>query len=536
LRNILAMKKLLFKRLLVYIIAFFIILTGELAYSKAGKVNYITILYTNDTHGHLEPYIYKDGKNLVGGFARRAALIKTIESVNKNVLTLDAGDFAQGTIFFNFYNGIPDVNFMHEAGYDVGTLGNHEFDKGLSIVKQIIKEAKFPFVCANIKFTSDKDFQAMLKPYIIKDYDGFKVAVIGLITPELKILVNKLENVEILDPIEVTRNIVEKINSKADLIVVLSHEGLSEDIKLAQSVPELDVIVGGHSHTLLKQPEIYNEKSDKTLVVQNGEYGVYLGRLDIKIKDKKIQNYYYNLIPIDETVKEDITIKDKIANMAKNLEQYENQIIGEINFTIGEEEDKIRTSLLKTGGLVTESIRHKFPEVDVTLQNSGGIRLQKHIGPGQVSRADIINLFPFNNTIVTVELKGSDLKSVLETSSSKYPYENGGFLQSIGLEYTINLANPPQKLSDDGLSIIQEGQRVSDIKINGKPLEYDKYYKLAINDYMFNGGNGYVQFKNAININHTGAIVQELIVNFIKEKSPVSVEVRDKINFINISF
>jgi len=522
--------------LIILFLPLIIVLVGVtaiyLGINIAKKPDYITILHTNDIHGRLEPFVYRKQQQLTGGLARRASLIKYIESSNENVLTVDAGDFAQGTLFFNIFSGTPDVNLMSLAGYDVATLGNHEFDKGLQVTKNIVKQAKFPFVCANIRFTEDEELQSLVKPYIIRKQHGLKVAVIGLITENLKILANNLKNVEIFDPIETTRNIVKKINSDVDLIIVLSHEGILADIKLAKSVPEIDVIIGGHSHTLLKQPKIFNIEGDKTLVLQGGEFGVHLGRLDIKVKNKEVQSYYYDLITVDNEIKKDSYIENEIKILSKKIKKYKNQEVGEIAFTIGGKEDRIRSSLLRAGSLITEAIKYRFPTVDVVLQNSGGIRLYKHIPPGKMTLADVLDLYPFENKIVTLELKGSDLKSVLETSSRRFPEENGGFLQSSGLEYTLNSANPPQFLSSDGLEIKKEGQRVTDIKVNGVSLNPDKYYKIAINDYMFNGGNGFSQFKKANNVVKTGISIQDSIVKYIKENSPVSVKIKDKINFV----
>jgi len=527
------MKKLNYRGNILIIIIIVLLGVGGYSYyeeNSASRTKYITILHTNDVHGRIEPFKYEDKKGLIGGMARRAALIKALEGSNENVVTVDAGDFAQGSLFFNIFSGIPDVKLMHAAGYDIATLGNHEFDKGLKVTKEIVKQSEFPFVCANIRFTGDKELQEMIKPYVIKDYNEVKVAFIGLISEQLKILANKLDDVEILDSVKTGREIAEKINSEVDLIVVISHMGEDDDIELAKAVPEIDVIIGGHSHTFIEQPRIYNEKQDKTLVLQGGEFGVYLGRLDISVKDKEIQSYYYSFIPVDEQITADVDIQKKVKILAKEIEKYKHKKIGKLVVAIGDEDKNIRKTLMKKGSLVTEAIKYRFPEVDVVLQNSGGIRLNRQIGPGDITLADILELYPFENTIVTLELKGSDLKSVLETSSRRYPRSSGGFLQSLGLEYTINTDKPHQVLSENGLEIITPGNRVSDIKINEAPLESDKYYIIAVNDYMYNGGNGYSQFERAKNVLDTGILVQDVIEEYLQEKSPVSPEVRDRIH------
>ncbi len=515
------------RQILIYTAIIIFISAGGLVYyeiNSENKAEYLTILHTNDVHGRLEPIEYKDHKGLVGGIARRAKIIKDIKNTNNNVMVVDAGDFAQGTLFFNFFDGIPDAKLMNQIGYDVAIPGNHEFDKKLDTAKKIIKNAEFPFVCANIAFTEDEELQKLIRPYIIKNYNGLKVAVSGILTEDLKTLVNNLDGVEVFNATDTAKNIVEELSSKADLIIFLTHMGSSKDIQLAKNVDGIDVIIGGHTHTLFQQPEIVNN----TLILQAGEFGVYVGKLDLEISGNKIKDHSYRLIPVDDSVKADETIEEKVKILSQKLDKYRKEKIGEIDFTIGENRN-IRATLQKEGALVVNSIKNAFPDTDIVLQNSGGIRLQKVIEPGDISVANILTLFPFENTVVTLELKGSDLKSVLETSSRTYPQRNGGFLQSLGLEYVIDTDKTNQILSRDGSKIEREGNRVSDIKINGQPLKEDKYYKIAINDYMFNGGNGYSQFKNGINPINTGVKVQDLIIEYIKQNSPVSIEIKDKI-------
>jgi 5'-nucleotidase/UDP-sugar diphosphatase len=520
----------------VSLLVFIVLSVFALVFSAMGidwAPNYITILHTNDVHGRIEPFRYRDGKELVGGLAGRAALISSIESSNRNVITLDAGDFAQGTMFYNVFKGKPDVELMSIAGYDAGTLGNHEFDKGLNNLKNNLKAATYPFVAANIRFTKDAELQSLVKPYIIREQHGLKTAIIGLVPEDLKTLTNVPDGFEVLDPVETTRKIVKEVNPKVDMIIVLSHEGLEDDIKLAKSVPEIDVIVGGHSHTLLRHPMLFNQNGDKTLIVQDGEFGRYLGRLDLKMRDKKVQNYYYELIPINGNVPHNAMyeeINGYTSKYANAVRDYGKENVGKIGVTIGADADKTKTELTITGALVTNAIKSRFSQVDVVLQNSGGIRLRRSIGPGDLTLVDVTELYPFGNKVITLELKGSELKSILETGARTYPRPNDAFLQSLGLEYTINTAGKPQVLSDDGLKIISEGNRISDVKVDGIPLDNEKHYKIAVNDYIFNGGNGFSQFKKAFNVADTGVFIPDIIGDYVKNDSPLTVKLKDRIN------
>ena len=516
------------KRFSTVIFSVLIALICYTNYSPADNAHYLTIIHTNDVHGRLKPIDYGI-RHDVGGFAARANLIQQFKSQNKNVLVLDAGDIAQGTLFFKFFNGVPDVKFMSEAGYDAAELGNHEFDKGLVVVKNMIESANFPFLCSNIRFLDNPALQKEIKPYIIKDYNGFKVAIIGVIAQDLNTLVGDYTDFKTIDPIESTKNIVKEINSKVDFIVVLSHTGFDEDIKIAKAVPEINVIVGGHSHTFLKQPkQIFHGKTE-TLIIQDGEFGVNIGQLDLKFENKNIEKYNYKNISVNGK-DENKVFSEKIANLSREIDSIANQKIGQIKTPLDARRNKIKSRLTNAGILIVKSMKAKCADSDIVLLNAGAIRANKYIEAGFITKSDIFELYPFDDTVVTAEIKGSVLKSILETSSKELPKSSASFLQSSGLEYSINTANYPQVLSNDGLCILKEGQRVSDIKINGNPLIADKYYKVTMNDYIFKGGNGYSQFKNSKNIKKTDILVQDAIVDYIKKNSPISVEVEDKIN------
>ena len=487
----------------------------------------LRILHTNDVHGRLEPIDYH-GKENVGGFAARAKLIKKIRTENDNVLVLDAGDFAQGTLFYKFFSGIPDIKFMSKAGYDAVELGNHEFDKGMNSLEKVVDESKIPVLCANIKFLNNPGLQTKIKPYVIKDFKGFKVAIIGVIAENLKTLVNNKGGFEVYDVKDTVRDIVSKVDSQADLIIVLSHIGYDEDIKLAKAVPEIDIIVGGHSHTDLNSPKNIFYNGDRTLILQDGEFGVQIGDLKLEADNGEIKNYSYRQVTLDGS-KQDRYFRKKISKLSREIESVSNQKIGELLTPIDVTKNNPGTGLTKAGTLIVKSIKAKVPEVDIVLQNAGGLRGS---GPVEksVTKRNVFELYPFENNIITAEIKGSDLKSIIETSSSRFPSSSDSFLQSLGLEYSIDTKKPAQILSEDGLCILKEGKRVSGIKIGGQPLIPDKYYKVAVNDFVFNGGNGYSQFKNAKNAVNTGIFIQDAIVEFIKKNTPVSVRVEDRID------
>ncbi len=261
-------------------------------FAKKGLVK-ITILHTNDTHSRIEPFPSNDKKYPgLGGFARRTALIKDIRKKEENVLLFDAGDIFQGSPYFNYYGGELEIKLMNEMGYDAATIGNHEFDNGLSGLLKRIPEAKFPFISSNYDFSSTI-LNGKTKPYDILIKDGIKIGVFGL-GIELKGLVDSknYESTVCLNPYEKAAEYAHllKKEKKCDLVICLSHLGYSSndkspcDYEMAKQSKNIDLIIGGHSHTLLKNPvKIFNSDGKIIYIGQVGWGGVYLGRFDFYI-------------------------------------------------------------------------------------------------------------------------------------------------------------------------------------------------------------------------------------------------------------
>ncbi|MGC6430476.1 MAG: bifunctional metallophosphatase/5'-nucleotidase [Jejuia sp.] len=259
----------------------------------------ITILHTNDVHSHIDPFGPDEGRNAnKGGVARRAALIDAIRKENKNTLLLDAGDIFQGTPYFNYYGGELEFKLMSMLNYDLATIGNHDFDNGLMGLYGQLPHAKFDFVSANYDF-SNTVMDTHVKPFKTFIKDGIKVGVFGL-GIELEGLVDKnlYKETKYLDPIEISEDMTRilKQDEGCDLIICLSHLGYNykrnpkkvSDLVLAKKTKDIDLIIGGHTHTFLQKPTIVKNKEDKnTLVNQVGCYGLYLGQIDFYFDNNK---------------------------------------------------------------------------------------------------------------------------------------------------------------------------------------------------------------------------------------------------------
>lgn len=268
---------------------------GLQSFSNSSKK--ITILHTNDVHSHIDPFGSEDGKYAhLGGVARRFSLIESIRKENPNTLLFDAGDIFQGTPYFNYYGGELEFKLMSMLKYDAATIGNHDFDNGIDGLYAQMPYAKFEFISANYDFTNTV-MDAHVKPYKIFQIDGIKIGVFGL-GIKLDGLVNKImyKETEYLDPIETAQEMTKvlKENEQCELIICLSHLGYvynSEkvsDLKLAKATKDIDLIIGGHTHTFLPKPTIVKNSDDKTVLVnQAGCYGINLGRVDFYFDSEK---------------------------------------------------------------------------------------------------------------------------------------------------------------------------------------------------------------------------------------------------------
>ena len=259
----------------------------------------ITILHTNDVHSHIDAFPADDPRNPnMGGVARRASVIEQIRKEEKNVLLLDAGDIFQGTPYFNYYGGELEFKLMSMMQYDLATLGNHDFDNGIDGFYAQLPHAKFDFVSANYDFKNTV-LDGIVKPYKILIKDGIKIGIFGL-GVELEGLVDKKLYKETVynNPIEVAKDITRtlKEDKKCDIIICLSHIGFKYknepervcDITLAKETKDIDLIIGGHTHTFLDKPVVEtNLDGKKVLINQVGCYGINLGRIDFYLSDDK---------------------------------------------------------------------------------------------------------------------------------------------------------------------------------------------------------------------------------------------------------
>ncbi len=498
---------------------------------KTAKTHQLTILHTNDHHGHFSkfnPYPVSD----VGGLSAQATLVNIVKAeISKTggkVLVLSAGDINTGIPESDMQDAEPDIIAMNMIGYDAMVLGNHEFDKSRNVLMKQKDRAEFPFLSANIFLRGTR--KTLVEPYIIKNLDGLRVAILGLTTEQTPILTrpDNVEDLEFKDPINIAKRLVPILRKKADLVIALTHLGLYEDndqkgdIALAKAVPELDVIVGGHTHTRLEKPVVVG----KTIIVQAGGYSEYVGKLNLKIdtSDGDIAQDF-ELLPVNmkRRVKnngkkfyylvgrgyvEDREVLKAMEPYLTKANSLLSQPIGRTIVALSGGKTDSRTRETNLGNLITDAIRAKTG-ADIGFQNGGGIRAG--IAPGTISYRDILTVNPFGNTLVLIDMTGSQVKEVLNYSAGKIG--SGAFMQVSGLKFTI------------------KNGRALNIRVGNVSMIDRKIYTVATNNFVGAGGDGYRMLKPLAK-EDTGFVDADVVKEYIERMKTVSPRVEGRIRIV----
>jgi 2',3'-cyclic-nucleotide 2'-phosphodiesterase (5'-nucleotidase family) len=466
-----------------------------------GKEAQITILFTNDHHGQVEPLHESDPSKPVGGVTRRMALIQKIrqEVGEKNVILVDSGDLFRGTAFSDMTDGKVDCAAYQLMKYDAIGLGEQDFDYGKTTLLDYRKEFGLPWVSANVVSAG----QPFIRPYVLKSAGNIRVGLIGFSTQEA-LSVARRENVRglVFNPADAAAKGLHSIFKKdADIFVVLSRLGVDEDKKFAKGNSYLHVILGGRSQTVLTEP-IVTKAKDGTLVGpiigQAGSQGLYLGRLDLSIeghRDPKTKNatysitdYHYQLIPITADLPEDpdmVALLDKYRSRLKQ-KPLDEPLAEALNADANNQGDSI------WGQMAADEIR-KSAQTDVALINSDFFH--SDFKTGTITREILYEIVPTDNEIVTVEIPGAYLRKTLEIAELKRG--QGAFLQISGLKV--------QRVGG-GLSIW----------VGNEPLNDHQKYQLALNDFLADGGDGYEQLRRLKYRKRTDVMIRELLENALK--------------------
>jgi 5'-nucleotidase / UDP-sugar diphosphatase len=447
----------------------------------------LTILHTNDIHGHVTSWRGWEGelagRNL-GGFDRLATAVARARNDAKNVLLLDAGDTIGDTFVAASSRGKALIDLMNEVGYDAMTLGNHEPDFGMEVLHQRIEEARFDVVAANVVNTGSK--QLFTKPYILRSVGGVKVGILGIAYPNTP-LTTARKNVagyEFRPARETAAEYIPKLRAEgAAIVVVLSHLGLSADKKLAEAVSGIDVIVGGHSHNRMKEPL----RVEQAIIVHSGAHLSDLGRVDLEIEGGKVIAARSQLITLDNAlVPSNDAVGRKVAQYTDAASDVELAIaeapIVRAQTVAGSEPTK-RDQESPADSLFADILR-EHARADIAFLPGVGYGVAIPAGP--IRRSALRNLVPDDSKLVTMTLTGADVRQILEQSLENVLTDEpakkvGGMIQVSGLTFTYT---PDERF----------GSRVHAVVVGAKRLNLQQRYRIATNSMLADEGHNYRAF------------------------------------------
>ncbi len=552
---------------------------------QAGAPLDLKILHFNDHHGFLDQstmkltYTGDKGKakkvyTHLGGLPRMEAEIKKLR--NDHTLVLSAGDAFSGTLYHTLFHGLANVDLMNGMKLDAFTLGNHEFDNRDEGLKAFIDKANFPVVSANTVAAKGSLLDGTWKPYIVKEIGGEKIGIIGLeVGQKTKVSSRPSDKITFLDEVKTAQKYADELTQKGvDKIILLSHFGYDNDVKLAQQVSGIDVIIDGDSHTLMGNfspvhlkaqvpdyPHPLTAKDGKPMcIAQAWAHAMVLGEVNVKfdangtvvsctgtphlligkgfrqkIHHKKVDVNASTQVLIESVIAQhpNLDLVDPDPALQAKLDGYKKQVDAKKNNPIGKADEMLKHiripghsyggidgSNMPLGSDIAPVVSKAFYEAskraDACIQNAGGVRITIHSGP--VSYGTAYELLPFSNTLYEIDMKGSDIHDVLEDAISNYKDNTGGstgsFPYAYGLRYDVDVSQP-------------KGKRVTNIEIMDRktkkwsPLDVNKTYVIVTNNYIAEGRDGYTTFKK---VQQAGAHAvdtyldyAESFVNYVKK-------------------
>ncbi len=504
---------------------------------EKDKTYKITILHTNDHHGRF----WKNGDGEYGMAARKTlidGIRKEVAAAGGHSLLLDGGDVNTGVPESDLQDAVPDFKGMGLLGYDAMAVGNHEFDKPLSVLKMQRELVKFPMLAANIYEGS----QRMFEPYKIFNLGGVRVGVMGLTTEDTKkmVLPDNVKNIEFRNAITEAGKVVPELRAKADVVIAATHMGHYEngkhgtqapgDVEMARAVKGLDLVVGGHSQNpaCMKAENVIDreyvpgaeckpERQNGAWIVQAHEWGKYVGRADFEFRNGEFKLVKYALIPVNlmktvraadgKTSKQPYTVQiAEDAAMLALLSPYQDFGQQKLGLEIGSADGKldgdrnaVRAKPAALAVLICRAMMQRA-SADLCVLNAGGVR--DSLPAGKITYRDVLKVQPFGNTVATVDFTGAELMDYLN-ASAKMSVGSGAFGQFAGVELVIT------------------GNAVTSARIKGAPIDPAKTYRLAVNNFQATGGDGYPRIAAHPSYVNTGYVDADVLRAFISANSPV---------------
>ncbi|WP_298839064.1 bifunctional UDP-sugar hydrolase/5'-nucleotidase [uncultured Roseobacter sp.] len=494
-------------------------LTGGMAAAEYS----LTILHTNDFHARFEPISKYDsgcsaeddaeGK-CFGGSARLVTAVAEARARSNNSILVDGGDQFQGTLFYTYYKGALAAEMMNKLGYDAMTVGNHEFDDGPEVLRGFMDAVNFPVLMSNADVSAEPLLADTLAKSTVIERGGERIGLIGLTPEDTDELASPGPNITFSDPVAAVQGEVDRLTAEGiNKIIVLSHSGYGTDQRVAAGTTGVDVIVGGHSNTLLSNSNEravgpYPTMVGDTAIVQAYAYGKFLGELNVTFDDDgNITEATGEPLIIDAAVTADAATAARIAEAAAPLDEIRNRVVAETAQEIVGVREECRAVECAMGNLIADAMldRVKDQGIEIAIQNGGGIRAS--IDAGEVTMGEVLTVLPFQNTLSTFQVDGATIVEALENGVSEVEEGAGRFPQVAGMSYAFDVSKPA-------------GSRISDVMVGGAPIDPGKLYGVVSNNYLRNGGDGYKMFRDAQNAYDFGPDLADVTAEFIAANAP----------------
>ncbi len=475
-----------------------------------GQSSNLTLLHVNDVY-EIAP---KKGQ---GGLARLMTLLKTERARADHHLTTLGGDLLSPSLLSGLTQGRQMIEIFNALGLDAAGLGNHEFDFGAEVLRQRASESRFTWLASN---TFGADGQPLVgQATLLRQFGPFKVGLFGLLTPETRHLSSPGAGVRFAPVVETAKATVAALREqKADLVIALTHLDLAADRALVRAVPGIDVVLGGHDH----DPIMIFERG--TLIAKAGSDAHYLAVIDLAIEKKQgrrgpkiVIRPEWRLVS-SHGIAPDTEVAVLVAGYQSLLAKELDVALGKTETPLDSRRGSVRGGESAIGNLIADAMRAGVG-ADVALTNGGGIRGDRTYQAGAtLSRKDVLGELPFGNVTLLLEVSGNELKAALENGVSRIEDTAGRFPQVSGLMFVFDPARP-------------SGSRVLDVKVAGRALDPDARYRLATNDYIAKGGDGYAVLKGAKRIVDTSVakLMATMVMDYIAARKSVAAEIEGRI-------
>lgn len=437
----------------------------------------VTLLQVNDVY-QISPV--DRGKR--GGLARLSTLRKIVLEESPHTLYLLAGDTLGPSVASNIFKGRQMIAAWNATGLDYAVLGNHEFDFGDAILRERMRESKFTWLGSNVFDRKTGKLFGDMPPFVLREFGGVRIGLFGLLTTDTKQSSSPGADVEFRDPCRTANEMIKQLRGRgARTIVAITHLTIENDKRLARCAPGIDVIIGGHEHTVLQS------LAGRTPIFKMGSDGRNLGRIDLNIsrRDGTVESVDWEIIPVTDGVEEEPQAAALIAEYEKKLSAELDLPVGRTTVELDARQETNRARETNLGSFIADAYRQQTG-AEIAIVNGGSIRSNTTYGPGALTKRDVLSILPFENAVVKIEVTGATLRAALEHGVSRVREEKeaGLFPQVSGLRFTY-----------DGR--LATGARVTSVTVGNAPLADRKTYTLAVNNYVLGGGDGYTMFKGA---------------------------------------